>query len=215
VVAAERVLRGEAVADPDVTDLPGRLLPWEPTYALAEYRLDGATFDEPSRWPEGDAVPAGRVLPEEPDAADGTRALIDAVKHWAAHGDGQVRAVGVSGSACDALATLGIVDARWVEVGLTGAMELLAWAAASGGARGRRRGAAAGRFDAWWVAATLAGVIDDWPTDPGLEASELRWWKWSAVSPGRVGGWECCLAVEDPVDGLAWALEGTEPKATQ
>jgi hypothetical protein len=85
-----------------------------------------------------------------------------------------VRAVGVEGSAADALATFGVTGARWAEVGVTGAAELLAWAAASGGARGRRRGAAAGRFDAWWVLAVLSGTADDWPADPGPAAEDLR-----------------------------------------
>jgi hypothetical protein len=35
---------------------------------------------------------------------------------------------------------------------------LIAFAAASGGARGRRRGAAAGRASAWWVARAATGL---------------------------------------------------------
>ena len=37
----------------------------------------------------------------------------------------------------------------------------MAWTAASGGAHGRRRGMAAGRFSAWWTAAALTGLLDD------------------------------------------------------
>jgi hypothetical protein len=42
----------------------------------------------------------------------------------------------------------------------------MAWAAASGGAHGPRPGAAAGRFAAWWAAATLTDLHADWPPDP-------------------------------------------------
>ena len=120
-----------------------------------------------------------------------------------------MRAVGIEGTAADALATLGITGARWAEVGVTGAAEVLAWAAASGGSRSRRRGAAAGRFDAWWVLAVLSGTDDDWPADPGPAAEDLRWWRWTVDD--HVGGWECRLAVEDPADGLAWALDAYDP----
>ena len=61
-VAHERVLRGEHVdADglADVLDLPYALEPWEPAYALAEYRDDGATFDAP-------AAPTASADPHRP-----------------------------------------------------------------------------------------------------------------------------------------------------
>jgi hypothetical protein len=210
VVAAERVVRGETVPPEVLTgDLPGRLLAWEPGYALVEYKVDGVQVDDPAPLPRTDPVPAGTTKDEDRDAADGRRALVDAVRHWSSQGEATVRAVGVEGSAADALATLGVTGARWAEVGVTGAAELLAWAAASGGARGRRRGAAAGRFDAWWVLAVLSGTADDWPTDPGPAAEDLRWWRWTADD--HVGGWECRIAAEDPLDGLAWALDAYDP----
>jgi hypothetical protein len=88
------------------------------------------------------------------------------------------------------------------------AVALLGWAAASGGARGRRRGAATGRFEAWWALAVLTAQDDDWPVDPGPAAEELRWWVWAPEGPSV--GWLCRVAVEDPVDGLAWALDATD-----
>jgi hypothetical protein len=83
----------------------------------------------------------------------------------------------------------------------------LGWAGASGGAHGRRRGAAAGRFNAWWVVAALGGVVDDWPIEPGeisAIAAELDWFWWDAYEPAT--GWQLNLAVRDRADGLAWAL---------
>ena len=88
------------------------------------------------------------------------------------------------------------------------ALALLAWAAASGGAQGRRRGMATGRFEAWWCAAVLAGVDDDWPIDIGPAIAELDWFVWSDGTPSI--GWECRLAVADVDDGLAWALDATD-----
>ena len=87
----------------------------------------------------------------------------------------------------------------------------LAWAGASGGAFGRRRGAAAGRFGALWLLAALGDALDDWPLavdELGELAGELRWWWWDAHEPAT--GWQLQLAVEDPADGLAWAINARD-----
>ncbi len=229
VVAHERAVRGDPDlgSDPalrasaDDGGVPLVLAAWERPYALADYRSDSARFPAPALTaldrPLG-GVP-GRP---EADGDDGTEALLAPVRHWSAGSSGQVRACCVDGSAADAVATLLESTAAPEEAGacvpgtqLSGAaielgeaLTLLAWAAASGAAHGRRRGAAAGRFDAWWAAAVLAGVDDDWPLDIGPAAAHLRWWRWGPVT-GDVGWW-CRLAVEDPEDGLAWALEATD-----
>ena len=86
-------------------------------------------------------------------------------------------------------------------------MAWLAWAGASGGAHGRRRGAAIGRFGAWWLVAALGAALDEWPLPPdeiGELVTELRWWWWDAGEPPL--GWELQLAVEDPAEGYAWAI---------
>jgi hypothetical protein len=221
LVAQERVLRGEdlsvatgPVDRPD--DLPDRLLPWETGYALAEYRPEGGRFPAPALPGPGRAV-AGTVRAIAADGAEGTSALVDSLRHWSSRSSGVVAACGVEGSADDAITTLVAADRptahRLGELtcsellpGAAGA--LLAWAAASGAAHGPRRGAAAGRFDAWWTMAVLAGVDDDWPHGVGEAADELRWWAWGPTT-GDVGWW-CRIAVEDPDDGLAWALEATD-----
>ena len=85
----------------------------------------------------------------------------------------------------------------------------MAWTAASGGAHARRRGMAAGRFDAWWTAATVAGLGDDWtPDELGRAVGELHWFVWDAGEPDT--GWWFRLAVDDPGHGLAWAVTAAD-----
>ena len=239
LVRQERVLRGEDCAGDTATGdtaagdtatddtaadgvsgsgLPVALTPWEGPYAVATYRPDGADFPRPDVATPRTPVDGSPRL-DCPDGADGTRALLDTVRHWASHSTGTVRAVCVEGTADDAVAS--VIAARddaaadqpgtvplLAPVGPGTAIALIAWAAASGGAHGRRRGMATGRFEAWWCAAVLAGVEDDWPLDIGGAISELDWYVWSDGTPSI--GWECRLAVADAVDGLAWALDAVD-----
>jgi hypothetical protein len=146
--------------------------------------------------------------PPDQDAAPGADALAGAVRHWATRSGGNVAACGVRGTHLDALAALGHHRVRSREASLAEAGALLAWAAADGALHGRRRGAATGRLELWWVLAALTGVEDDWPTDPGADAAELRFGLWLPV--GDFPGWSCRIWVEDPLDGLAWALDAFE-----
>ena len=91
------------------------------------------------------------------------------------------------------------------------ALARMAWAGASGGAHGRRRGMAAGRFAAWWALAALTDLVDDWPVEAGelgAAAGELRWWLWDAGEPDL--GWSLRVAVDDPAHGVAWAVSATD-----
>jgi hypothetical protein len=113
----------------------------------------------------------------------------------------------VRGDAAGAVAALGARRARLVELSPADGLAWMAWTAASGGAHGRRRGMAAGRFNAWWALAAMAGLLDDWPVtadELGAAVGELRWFMWDAAEPET--GWGLRLAVEDPVDGRAFAL---------
>jgi hypothetical protein len=87
----------------------------------------------------------------------------------------------------------------------------MAFAGASGGAFGRRRGTPAGRTAAWWAVAIVLGMDNEWPVDPGelgFEAQQLRWVLWD---PGDiVGGWAFHLAVEDHDEGLAWVVSAVD-----
>ena len=152
-------------------------------------------------------------LPATPDAAagavdEGCRALLDLVQPWTDSSDGHARAVGVTGTALDAVAALDVGAVRAAELDAATACALMAWAGASGGSHGRRPGAAAGRFGAWWAIATLASLTDDWPPDPeriGAAArDDLRWRAWRADAP--TSGWQLHLAVEHATRGHAWAI---------
>jgi len=216
-IAHERVLRGDDV-DPtglvDVLDLPFEVQPWEPAYALATYGDEGVDAPAPAR-PTTDrfTVTDGAVRRRvgEADGDEVTPAVRQLLEPWTASSNGRADVVCVEGSAADALATLGIVQPRVAPITAAEALAWLAWAGASGGAHGRRRGNAIGRFGAWWVLAALGDLCDEWPVDPdelGELAGELGWFWWDAGEPAV--GWELQLAVEDPVEGLAWAISARD-----
>lgn len=215
VTAHERVVRGDDLRaeprlDPRVVDLPARLADWEPAYPLAEYEADAARFPPP---PLPERTPV--ELPPAGDRRDdpAVTALADLVRAWAADSDGRVEAVAVAGDAPAAIAALGPTRARLAPLDPPQALAWMAWAGANGGAHGRRRGMAAGRSSAWWALAALAGLDDGWPVDPdelGGALGELRWFAWDAWEPDT--GWRFHLAVEDPLDGLAWAVAATDAR---
>ena len=217
VFAHERVLRDEDLRDddrvaPDVLELPLALARWEPSYPLACYEADRADFPfdglTPDRLSSTRLPRAGTPI----DDSESIRALRDLAGAWTNESNGRSEAVAVRGSAASAIARLGVGGTLHVgEISPSEAMATVAWTAASGGAHGRRRGMAAGRFAAWWTIAALTGMLDDWPVDEadlGDAASELRWYVWDAGAPTT--GWSCRLAIEDPADGFAWALSATD-----
>jgi len=205
MVAHERVIRGDGLLGADVEDvleIPLRIEPWEPAYAVAAYRPDKADFPEP------DLPKLKRVeLPDAPQSSDpdeATEALYELARAWVEQSNGRVESVAVEGEAAAAVAALGLSSVLMAELSPAQALAKMAWTAASGGAYGRRRGSPVGRYDAWWVVAAAAGV--EWPAEPdaiGDALSRLRWWLWD---PGDHGaGWTCGLAIEDGT-GRAWAL---------
>jgi hypothetical protein len=198
VVAQERVLRGEdlrgdarAVGASD--DPPLVLQPFEPTYVLPDYRaderLDGAVPDPSEGGREGwstlapragdaarvVAAPTASVISAPAASRAVVRALEDVVAPWTAQSGGELRVVAVAGGTDDALHAL--LDADESEVALARGpvttpelLALLAHAGASGGVHGRRRGGAAGRSLAWWVARCATGLdrVDE------VDAEELE-----------------------------------------
>ncbi|HEV2810282.1 MAG TPA: hypothetical protein VGV93_07805 [Acidimicrobiales bacterium] len=215
LVAHERVLRGEATGGEekpgtDVLELPLALQPWEPAYAVATYRADGAEF------PSTPLPPLRlRTLPAAGLAVGDAQvpaALAALVEPWVVESNGTAATVAVRGTAEAAIAALGHGEARVGDLRSGPALAAMAWAGASGGAHGRRRGAAVGRFGAWWALSALAGLLDDWPVPPadlGAAASELRWLHWQPAS-GPTPGWSLHLAIEDPEDNLAWAIAAVD-----
>lgn len=206
-VAHERALRGEAVDATDlpaVLDLPLTVQPWEPAYALAHYTDDGAEFAMPAlpdAWTDVEPSPA-EILDDDLDLA-----IRQLVEPWWAASNGRVEVACVEGDVGSAIGALGVRRARVAPLQPGDALAWLAWAGASGGAHGRRRGAASGRFAAWWTLATFGDLTDDWPVDPdelGAVAHDLRWYRWDAYEPAS--GWQLQLVVHDPAEGVAWAI---------
>lgn len=219
VVAHERVLRGDVidhpstVALPVVLDMPFALAEWEPTYALAAYTDNGVDVDAPGVPSTVRSEPFRRSGdgPGTIDDRSVALAVRQLVESWTADSNGRVDVVAVEGTAERAVTALGVERGTAVEIDLAAALAWLAWAGASGGAHGRRRGAALGRFGALWTLATLLDVDDEWPVPPeelGEMASELRWLWWDAGEPAT--GWRLQLAVEDRRHALAWAVSARD-----
>lgn len=218
-VAQERVARGEDLSEvaleDDPLDMPLRLSGWEPTYDGAAIGAFAVEDPIPTIGPllKCSLPPAGVALPHP-----GIEALRDLTRTWTVESEGFSAAVYVRGSAASAIATLGQTDLRMRELQLTEALGQMAWAAASGGVHGRRRGAARGRFEAWWCAACLAEILNDpkgidiqWPPEPERfkeAVSKLVWWLWDDGNASL--GWHLQIAIENPDTGFAWALEATD-----
>ena len=217
VALHERVVRGEdltavTLPGPPVLELPARLEPWEPAYTLAEYRPHHADFPAPGL-PALVSVVVPGAPARHPATAAGAAALRDLVAAWRIASEGRADATGVEGDAVRAVAALGPRHVRMAQLEPATSLALMAWAGASGGAHGRRPGAAAGRFGAWWTVATLAGTDGGGELDPdlvGAALGALRWYLWDAGEPAT--GWRLQLAVEDPARGLAWAVSAIDAR---
>lgn len=210
-IAHERVLRGEVLTDqegthPEILELPLELMSWEPTYALATYRSDHVEVAEPwePRAPLRPVAPTrGKDLSDEEVVAT----LLELVTPWTTESNGAARAVVVEGDATAAASQLAFTSLRVGPLERQEALQKMAWAAAAGGAHGRRRGAAFGRFCAWYTTAVLSGY--EWPVAPAeLADDHLLWYRWDEGEPEE--GWVIRIAVEDPVDGWSAALAATD-----
>ena len=212
-IAQERVLRGENLdgderAHADVMGLPLALQDFEPTYALATYHSSHVEVAEPwePRAPLRDVpiAPAPVVDDSELESL-----LLDLVTPWVSESNGAARVAVVDGDAVGAMSCLTYGSLLVGELEPAEAMQRIAWAAASGGAHGRRRGAAFGRFMAFYVVATLGDL--GWPATPeaiGEAASRLRWYRWDEGTPEK--GWILRLAVEDPNEDWSAAIGATD-----
>ncbi|CAN5430276.1 MAG: hypothetical protein ACR2JP_07110 [Acidimicrobiia bacterium] len=213
-VSQERALRGERLPDDAVIimgtpEVPLRPASWEPRYLVATYREDGVDVPGPEL---GELAWVDLGDPVEPvDDREACDALLDIVRPWLDESSGRGEAVAVEGDARNAIRALGPHRVRLAPISPQTAIQLMAWAGASGGAYGRRRGTPAGRAAAWWALASLLGIEEAWPVDPdelGEAVGTLRWFAWD---PGdQVGGWAYHLAVEDPDEGLAWAVSAVD-----
>ncbi|MBI4882783.1 MAG: hypothetical protein HY826_01860 [Actinobacteria bacterium] len=213
-VAHERALRGETIpADaPNPLEIPFAMQRWEPQYCLATYSDEGVDAPSPPL-PGADRLRAvkPRAKIARVDDVSVTLAVRQLLDTWTAASNGRVEVVCVEGDAATAIAALGAREASVAELTAAEAVAWMAWAGASGGAHGRRRGGAAGRFGAWWLLAAFGDLLDEWPVQPGqlhTVADELGWFYWSTCEPAS--GWELRLAVEDRDEGYAWAISATD-----
>ena len=213
LVAHERVLRGEDLTSEqivdDVLELPMVLAGWEPKYELATYHSDHADFPKPS-FPLLEPA-AFRSVSSTVDDDDLVDAWLALVTPWLDQSNGRARVSVVKGSAFDAIGTLGVAEGRLVTLLPAEAMAAMAWAAASGGAHGKRRGTAAGRFAAWWTATVTTGLGQEWPPsadDLGQAVDDVRWFAWAPVE--ELTGWDLHLAAESPGRGVSVAMAATD-----
>jgi len=207
-VAHERALRGESIPDkaPNPLEIPFAIQRWEPEYCLATYSDEGVDAPAPALPRKFSAAKAKGKITRVDDVSV-TLAVRQLLDTWTAASDGKVAVACVEGDAATAIAALGIAKPQLAELSAADALAWMAWAGASGGAHGRRRGAAAGRFGAWWLLAALGDMLDDWPVQPGqlhTVADELNWYWWQDGAPAT--GWSLQLAVEDRDEGYAWAI---------
>lgn len=209
VTAAERVVRGEEV-DESIADLPSRLLDWEPAYPVATYKADKVEAPSPMPPDVSDVtLPSSYTNVDDPQSSG---ALADLVHPWVAESNGRCATSCVDGDAAAAIRALGPSRGRIGPMSPTDAMAWMAWAGGSGGAHGRRRGSAAGRYGVWFALATILDL--DWPVDSsalgsGIDGLRFHWFDDGA--PGT--GWELRLVIEDPGEGLAWAIAAIDSAA--
>lgn len=211
-VAQERVLRGEDLTGDeraiDVLELPMKLLEWEPTYCLASYRKDVVEVAEP--WePRSPLQAIDRMDAEILDEPEIEFALLELVLPWVNESNGAARAVIVEGDAAAAASEQALHEVRIAPLEPAEALQRMAWAASTGGARGRRRGAAYGRSAAWHTIASLAELF--WPPteqDMAEAVHSFNWYRWDEGTDEE--GWALRIAVEDTRDGWAAALAASD-----
>jgi len=208
LVAHERAIRGDTISEHEtsVLELPFELQSWEPHYELASYNDDGVDFPTPELPAPRESITTSAVSPiDDPDTTTAFRRLVEA---WTSQSNGSASIAVVEGGLEEALGALNINSARIAVVSPQEALSLLAWAGASGGAHGKRKGVATGRSDAWWFLATFTGLAEDWPCDAdelGEVIESLQYFVFEN-DDSRNAGWNLELVICDPDEGLSVAL---------
>jgi len=229
-------LRDDPRAHGESDDPPLVLQPFEPDYVLPEYRaaerLDGEVSEESedarSAWGPlgtGEAFRTDRASTDT-DAVALQRALEDVVAPWAAQSGGVAQVVALRGtteSACRAAleglagrtGSAGSQGAAGSDAGVRAGtvdvptmLRLVAFAGASGGVHGRRRGGAAGRAFAWWVARCATGLHRADLVDPEELEFRLEDLRILAFHVPRAAAWRLEIAIGRgvPGSGEEWAV---------
>lgn len=207
--AGERALRGDTIAPAPTRSgadggVPFALQSFEPDYQLAEYRRDDTRFPAPTApiWGDASRLPSPGEAIGDPHVVD---AFGDLMRGWQSS-PGRLDIVTVEGDHRHAIAALGHVRVGLAPISFAEALRWLAWAGASGGRSGQRRGASLGRSLAWVAVASLAGVSEDWPIEPaefGEIGEGLRWFLWNDPDADE---WVFRLAVHDDIEELGFAI---------
>lgn len=205
LVAHERALRGDVIGadEHSALDIPMEVQPWEPRYEPASYNDDGVDTQMPDVPRAAETVVAvpGEPL-DDPETVTAFRALVEP---WTAQSNGSARCTVAEGGIVEALGAFGLRSARVTRINPQDALELLAWAGASGGAHGKRRGLATGRSNAWWFLATFAGMQEEWPCDPDELGGVLEGMTFAVWDDDNEpdDGWNVRLVIEDTDEGVA------------
>jgi len=208
LVAHERALRGDDIdaGEHSALDIPMDVQSWEPRYEPASYNDDGVDSQMPDVPRAVETVAAAPSEPvDDPETVTAFRSLMEP---WTSQSNGSARCTVSEGGIAEALHVHGVRSARIARIEPQEALELLAWAGASGGAHGKRRGLATGRSNAWWFLATFAGMQEDWPCDPdelGEVIDGMTFAVWQDDS-SPADGWNLRLVIEDTDEGLACAV---------
>ena len=213
-VAHERVARGEDLTGLEVLpviELPLSLADWEPAYTVPSYSDEGIDDPAPPVAPVWTEHELDGRHPVTVDDEDSDRAFRQLVETWTDSSTGRCGFICVEGDPLDALAALGLRRVRTSPLSIGDAVDLLAWAGATGAAHGRRRGAAIGRFGAWWLLAAICDLGEPWPPDPealGSSAESIEWSWWDGFEPSA--GWRLSLCAHDRAAGLSWAMSAAD-----
>jgi hypothetical protein len=206
-----RALRGELVEQAPAdwgTELPVWLEPWEPSYGVATFGAVSMEHPRPvirmrgGRW--------RNTSPGEPIGDPYTNEAVALLTQAWRGRRGSVDVLVVEGDEQSAVAALGVRPHSIAEIRMSDAFAAMAWIGGSGGPDGGRRGAAFGRYAAWWTAAALTGLTESWPVHPDDlrdAAGALRWFIWS--EDRNDDGFR--LAVHDPIEELGTVVRARRP----
>ncbi len=216
-VLHECALRGEEIPIDDcnaaamIMEIPAAPASWEPPYLLAVYSDHGAQFPTPpvitATTPFVRAETGERIEDDQVIAV--REAFASVVQPWISHSNGHYEVLCVHGGSEQAIAVCqpDADQVRITQIDSAAALRWLHWVGASGGAHGRRPGAAAGRDAMWWLLGTLGELDDQWPPTEAemVELLEdLTWLWWDTSEPST--GWNLRLLCQDAPHGVTWAF---------
>ena len=214
-VAYECALRGQTIDEPDALfpalEIPVSCGSWEPAYQLAEYADNEATFPAPPLPASSNAKSVSTSVGQQLADPKISQAAFHLVDAWIVQSNGKCETVLTDGDCAHALGALGVSSAHLRSLTSASAMAWMAWASASGGAHGRRRGAATGRLSAWWMLAALDHSLGSWPIS-NLQAHEIaEQWTWSWWDSGEPPtGWQLQLVAHNETTNQAWAINASD-----